>query len=137
MRFTPRGRRTHNETRLNITPMIDVVFLLLIFFIVTTTFIDPESSLDPLIKTTDAASAARYLEPQIVRVERLNNTPVYHLGELVISDQKSLTRTLSSLPREPGIFVQVTNDISVDFAVAALQAARDAGFEKVTYVPAE
>ena len=30
----------------NLTPMIDVVFLLLIFFMVTTTFLEPEESLE-------------------------------------------------------------------------------------------
>ena len=53
MRF---ARRTRPEVEVNMTPLIDVVFLLLIFFMVSTTFtkeshlsIDlPESSGDPL-----------------------------------------------------------------------------------------
>ena len=34
------------EPTLNLTPMIDVVFLLLIFFMVATTFLDPEREID-------------------------------------------------------------------------------------------
>lgn len=53
MRFARRGK---SEVDINITPLIDVVFLLLIFFVVSTTFtkethlsIDlPEASTDPL-----------------------------------------------------------------------------------------
>lgn len=33
-------RKTDDETYIDLTPMLDVVFILLIFFIVTTTFID-------------------------------------------------------------------------------------------------
>ena len=35
----PRNDRTHEEPEINITPMLDIVFIMLIFFIVTTTFI--------------------------------------------------------------------------------------------------
>ncbi len=35
-----------DELTLNLTPMIDVVFLLLIFFMVATSFIDPEKEMD-------------------------------------------------------------------------------------------
>ncbi len=34
-----RHRRTREETDINITPMLDVVFIMLIFFIVTTSFV--------------------------------------------------------------------------------------------------
>lgn len=35
----PRRHATHDEPEINITPMLDIVFIMLIFFIVTTTFI--------------------------------------------------------------------------------------------------
>ncbi|MCK4873956.1 MAG: biopolymer transporter ExbD [Phycisphaerales bacterium] len=137
MRFTPVGRRVHGEARLNITPMIDIVFLMLVFFIATTTFVDPESSLSPLIRTADSESARSFLEPQIVHVDVVDGQPTYRVGELVLHDQASLRYAIAPLPKQPGIFMHVTDRVSIDFAVAGVQAARDAGFEKVTYVPAE
>ena len=34
-----RNRKTKEETEINLTPMLDVVFIMLIFFIVTTSFV--------------------------------------------------------------------------------------------------
>ncbi len=135
MRFTPTGRRLHTEARLNITPMIDVVFLLLIFFLTTTTFLDPESFLAPLLRTSDDSAAASHLEPQIIRVDRIGGEMRYLVGEQQLGTQAELTAVIRALPKEPGIFVEATGRVTIDFAVAAMQAAHDAGFEKVTYVP--
>jgi len=44
------------ETEINITPMLDIVFIMLIFFIVTTSFIR-ETGIDP--QRPEAATAAR------------------------------------------------------------------------------
>src|SRR5690606_8777907 len=49
------SRRRHEEPELNLTPLIDVVLLLLIFFMVSTTFVDesrielqlPQASTEP------------------------------------------------------------------------------------------
>ncbi|MFU8819950.1 MAG: ExbD/TolR family protein [Gammaproteobacteria bacterium] len=47
---------TQDETEVNITPMLDIVFILLIFFIVTTSFIR-ETGIDP--QRPEAATAAK------------------------------------------------------------------------------
>lgn len=137
MRFTPQGRRLHSEPRMNITPMIDVVFLLLIFFLTTTTFLDPESLLSPLIRTSDESARAAYLQPQIIRVARVGGEVRYLVGNQRLGNQAELTAVIRELPKEPGIYIEVAGEVAVDHAVAAIQAARDAGFEKVTYVPAK
>jgi biopolymer transport protein ExbD len=47
---------TQDETEVNITPMLDIVFILLIFFIVTTSFIR-ETGIDP--QRPEAATATK------------------------------------------------------------------------------
>jgi len=47
-------KRDEDEPNLNLTPMIDVVFQLLIFFMVATTFLDPEKEIG--IELPEAAS---------------------------------------------------------------------------------
>jgi hypothetical protein len=44
---------------------------------------------------------------------------------------------ISTLPIEPGLIIRVGNEVPVGFAIAAIQIARDANFDKVTYVPAK
>ncbi len=56
------GSKRHNEVNLDITPLIDVVFLLLIFFMVSTTFLEqsdinitlPSASKQPPTKKDNA-----------------------------------------------------------------------------------
>lgn len=117
--------------------MIDVTFLLLIYFMVTVVMSEQEDRLSPLLQTRQdsTAGASSDFQVQIVEVLALDGEPRYRLGTQVYVDRPSLTEALSNLEREPGVFIQVTDVVPVGFAIAAVQAARDAGFEKVTYVP--
>ncbi|MGV6810448.1 MAG: ExbD/TolR family protein [bacterium] len=54
MNFRPRPQE---EIDVNLTPLIDVVFLLLIFFMVTTTF-DQDAAIKVALPTADNASAS-------------------------------------------------------------------------------
>lgn len=50
----------------NLTPMIDVVFLLLIFFMVTTTFLDPERQIDVELPTAESGSEAQQQPDELI-----------------------------------------------------------------------
>ena len=65
-----------------------------------------------------------------------NSTPVYQIGEVTLQSREQLANVLASLPHDPGMIIRVTDQVTVGFAIAAVQEARDAGFERVTYVPA-
>lgn len=57
------------EFTLNLTPMIDVVFLLLIFFMVATTFLDPEREIEIELPTADSATVIDHeLDELVVNV---------------------------------------------------------------------
>lgn len=133
------SRRGFNQIMLNLTSMIDVVFLLLIYFIVTMAVLTPEDHLSPTIQTENRSDAGQQndFQPQVIEVGLVDGLPGYRLGSQVLRDKGSLVDVLESLPKEPGVFVRVNRGVSVGFAAAALQAARDVGFEKVTYVPVE
>jgi biopolymer transport protein ExbD len=50
-----RRRREEEETEINITPMLDIVFIMLIFFIVTTSFVK-EPGISPRRPTAETAA---------------------------------------------------------------------------------
>jgi biopolymer transport protein ExbD len=124
--------------RLQLTSMIDVVFLLLIFFMATTTLSSPESRLSTGLQTErdDSARGADF-QAQIVEARLVEGAPAFVLGQRVFRDKAELTRTLRELPKEAGVFVRVFGDVRVEWAAAALQACEDAGFARVNYVPAK
>ena len=60
--LTPTTREQQSEYHENegdLTPMIDIVFLLLIFFILTTTFTEPEKSLRSLLSTPNGSGLGK------------------------------------------------------------------------------
>ena len=117
--------------------MIDVTFLLLVYFIVTTVFTPPEHLLSPALKVEEGTSSQREeFEPQIVIVSIQGANPAYLIGEQVLRNREQFVTVISKLPREPGIIIRVEDTVPVGFAIAAIQESRNAGFERVTYVPA-
>lgn len=130
-------KRRTGKIRLQFTSMIDVIFLLLIFFMATTTLTPPESQLPSALRAGSGAGGAADLEPQIVEAIRLEGRNVYRVGDRVLVSRLELTTVLSRLPKEGGVFVKVADDVSVNWAAGALQACEDGGFEKVNYVPPE
>ena len=66
---------------------------------------------------------------------RRGGRTVFVVGQVEVPDKDSLVALLSTLPKQGGLFVRAQNNALVSGAMAALQAARDAEFDKVTYVP--
>ncbi len=124
---------------LNLASMIDVTFLLLLYFLVTTVLARPEDRLSSSLQTRSesAAGPTSDFQPQIVDVLMLEGRPAFRLGPQVLRDKASLTSVLRPLPKSAGLFVHVFDDAPIGAVAAAFQAAKDSGFKQVTYVPEE
>jgi biopolymer transport protein ExbD len=135
---TKPNRRNVERITLNLASMIDVTFLLLIYFMVTMVIQPQEDRLSPTLQTESAegASSENDFQTQIVDVLLLDGEPTYRIGGRDCRDRASLQAVLDPLPKSVGVFVKVNAGVPVGFAVTAIQVARDAGFEQVTYVPA-
>jgi biopolymer transport protein ExbD len=119
--------------------MIDVTFLLLIYFMVTMILTPTEDRRSPTLQTrADSSSGpSSDFQPQVVEVLVVDGAPGYRIGRRVVRVRDELAEILAGLPVDPGLFVQVSDGVPVGLVATAIQLARDAGFEKVTYVPAE
>ena len=128
---------------LNMTSMIDVVFLLLIFFMVTASFVKTERNLDSAIKVNkqSASAANSFLEPAIVEIAPRQGGAgeyVYKLGGREFASQAELTRVLRQFDNKAdGAFVKVPDGAPYRMAPAAVQACKSAGFVSVSYVPVD
>ena len=116
--------------------MVDVIFLLLIYFLLTTSYTPPEARLTPALQAERVSGgAAADLQPQVIHVEFADGAPAFRLGERLFRSRQQLQDVLQRLPKEAGVFVRGDGAVPVRFAVAALQASYNAGFTRVTYVP--
>ncbi len=122
---------------LPLVSLIDVVFLLLIYFLLTSRLSEPESKLAAALQTQPkSGSGARDLVRQVVTVELDAGRVVYRVGDRRAADLAGLTGVLRTLPKDQGVIVRVSGAVTVDAIAVALQAARDAEFRRISYVPA-
>ena len=120
--------------------MIDVVFLLLIFFIVTTTFVRPEREIASAIKVNEQKSTAQNsnLEPAIIDVFRSNAQVQFRVGAVRTNDLNEIKILLNGFTnKSEGAFVRVAGDVPYEAASQAIGACRASGFESVSYLPLE
>jgi biopolymer transport protein ExbD len=135
MRLT--NRRHGSKIDLQMTSMIDCVFLLLIFFMVTSSFARTERELDTGLATeTRTVKAAGDLAPIIVEVVRGDGDFVFKVGGRQLASREELTEVLGKIENKlDGAFVRAADDAPFLMAAAAIQACKDAGFLKTTYAP--
>lgn len=140
MKLSSRKLSRSRAVELNMTTMIDVIFLLLIFFMVNSSFHLTEKNLDSSIQTQNksASKPKANLEPAIVDIVKAASGDdfVYKLGTRELKTIEELTNILRQFPNKAdGAFVRVSDDAPFGMAAGAIQACYDAEFTTVSYVP--
>lgn len=125
--------RSFTIPRLPLVALIDVVLFILMYFMLATSFSAPENRLATSLQT-DARGKSSSLIPQVLKIEPEGKSSVYKIGERSLRDQEALTRVLSLLPKDGGVFVKADGAVPVSSVALAMQACKDAGFSKVSYV---
>ena len=140
MKLSSHKIQRESRLELSMTSMIDVVFLLLIFFMVNSAFVKTERELDSGIKVDrQAAGETRSdFEPAIVEVVNSGGRAVFRLGSREFTTQVELVGVLRQFENKAdGAFVRVADDVDFEMAAAAIQACKTARFLTVSYVPLE
>lgn len=139
MKLTSRSGRHSAKIELQMTSMIDCVFLLLIFFMVTSSFQRTEREIDAATKAEKVAGkAAQDLTPAIIEIVRSRGGGpfVFRVGGRELTSRVELTDLLRQFDNKTqGAFVRAEDDAPYLLAATALQACTDAGFYKRTFVP--
>lgn len=126
MNFRPRPR---DEIGLDLTSLIDVVFLLLLFFMLTTTFVETGRLKVDLPEAGEAAAEGRQ-EQRVIEIDAQGR---YALdGEEVHIDQLAARlRPSAGGDGEGSVLVRADGRASHQDVVRALDAARAAGIRHV------
>jgi biopolymer transport protein ExbD len=129
---------------LKMTPMIDVVFLLLVFFVWTSSFELPEFDLPSAIaQPPSGGTEVRSDTPPpeafdeiVIRLDMRDAQLVIDVGGQVFADVDALGVYLAeilSLGVQPPIIVDPADQIPMAVAVQVYDAARDAGADRVLF----
>lgn len=131
MNLRPRRRE---EPEINLTPLIDVVFLMLIFFMVSTTFLR-ESDLQISLPEASVETAPEEAEPLEVTINREGS--IFLDGEaLVNSRPETVRRALRDAigerdPESVRVVVRADGAAAHRLVVTALDAAGQVGLRRV------
>lgn len=121
--------------RIPLVALIDVVLFLLLYFMMAGQLAsEGEGQLSSTL-STDKKAAPTALQAQILRVEPAPGGVAFVIGQRRATSAAELLSVLKSLPKDAGVLVRVAGEVPVEHAAAAVQACRDAGFAKVSYVP--
>jgi len=121
--------RSKSKVELNVAPLIDIVFLLLVFFMLASTFIRPESI--NLAIRAPSGVGEQSEQPILVHIDangaiRLNGLV------LTIQDLKQELLARSNLPQNNRtITVQTQDDVSVQFLVKVMDEINEAGYTDI------
>ena len=135
-----RGREEAGETEINLTPLIDVVFLLLIFFMVTTTF-SRQAEIE--IQLPEAGSAERRERPESLSIEIdadgefAVRSPGEKTARVLINRRGETLRRALRLAaagrKEITVVISADRRTPHEAVIRALDAARREGLLQITF----
>ena len=124
----------HDDVDLNITPLIDVVFLLLIFFMVSTTF-ERESE----INITLPEASEEYTDNQLDKVEIFIDAE----GRLYVNEQALVNSQLGTIRdairselfdlEDPQVIISADAKATHELVIRIMDAARQLELVKITF----
>ncbi|OYP32338.1 ExbD/TolR family protein [Rhodopirellula sp. MGV] len=124
--------RSSEDVTINLTPMIDVVFLLVIFFMVGSKFSESESAIEVSVPAVGPANPiSRVPDDRVVSLTKdgqimLNNEPVTQ--ELLV---QRLTDEFSRYPAL-SVIVRADEDTSIRHYASIALLVRQAGIKKIS-----
>ena len=129
MRRAPISHAVAEEEEINITPMLDVVFILLIFFIVTANFIK-EPGLE--VNRPDSETAEP-TENAAILIAVGNAGEIYMDGRRIDKRQvkANVVRLLAENP-QGSVVIQADEKATADTIMAVMDGAREAGVYNIS-----
>ena len=128
LRNRRQARGAGESEEINISPLIDMVFILLIFFIVTTVFVE-ETGVD--VDKPQAASAIDLEKNSILLAITGEGNVVYGGRDIGISGVRAVVRRQLQDDNMP-VIVQADKVVPTDLTVRVIDEAKLAGASKVS-----
>lgn len=128
---------SEDDVEINLTALIDVVFTLIIFFVVTTSF-NNRSALKITLPSSEASQSSPQTKPLLILIDKAGN---YYVGEtaLVRNDLSSLKEAISQqagTDKERTIVIQADAKTSHQSVITAMDAIGQLGFSRLSIATA-
>jgi biopolymer transport protein TolR len=129
-----RRRQDHLLSEINVTPMVDVMLVLVIIFIVTGQMVVSGTEVD--LPDSRASQLTSQDEPLQISVDAQQNI---YLGEELVdpagfADAMAQLALASGAPGEQRVFVRADRSLAYGNVMAIVGQIADAGFTKVAFI---
>ena len=128
MRFKNK-QYTQNDSNIDLTPLLDVSFIILIFFILTTTFTDENR----LAIEKPKASGEKISQSDVIKIIINRNNILYFQNNLI--NPKSLKkRLIKELEKRPmsSLVIEADQNSKLSIFVLVVDTAKSVGIENIT-----
>jgi len=125
--------KTHPEETAgpNLTPMIDILFLLIIFFMVGSKFTELERSIDlDVPRVSDAGALSPAPEKRVVNIHRDGRVSLGQ-NDLTLEELHSELATARAEYRDLGVLVRGDSEVPFDRVANVLNTVRQAGISEM------
>ena len=124
--------RSSDDPNVDLTPLIDVVFLLLIFFMVSTTF-NRETKIS--VDLPEASGEKLKIEKVVIEIS-IDSQGRYFVNQQLVTDNRVVTlkraiRTALKEGAEPQVIISGDKGASYEAAIRAMDAARQLGLTNI------
>ncbi|ACR14260.1 ExbD/TolR family protein [Teredinibacter turnerae] len=130
-----RKQSAEDKAEIDLTPMLDVVFIMLIFFIVTASFVKEKSLGLNVPENTDNPPPPDSESKSILIQVNANDEIFIDSRRVDIRSVRSLIAQKSAENPEGGVVVMANEQASTSTYVAIADAAREANIYNVSLVP--
>ncbi len=130
------GSRKNDESNVDLTPMLDVVFILLIFFVVTATFLS-ETAIDAASNENNDSPPEQNDDKKNILFELGPNNDIVLNGEprpVLLSQIRSNIDRLKAENPAASVIIKPNNRSNVQTLVAVMDSARQAGIQNISIV---
>lgn len=132
-----RRHRTEASLRLNLTPLIDTVFLLLIFFMMTTTF-NRQSELQIQLPETESKQESEQTEQPIrILINKKGEMAINSWETALVNDTlQTMTMALekaAGTQDNPSLLISADANAPHQSVMRALEAAQTLGYNRIGF----
>lgn len=125
------------------TPMIDVIFLLLTFFICTTSFRAPEEALPTNLLAAGTGHAELPLDPELEELEEVvvrvlweNERPRWRINDrelAELTDVREALAPLARVQRNLPVVLRAASEVPLGALIDVYDLCRQLGFERIQF----
>ena len=128
MRFKNK-QYTQNDSNIDLTPLLDVSFIILIFFLLTTTFTDENR----LAIEKPKASGEKISQSDVIKIV-INKDNILYFQNNLINPKSLKKRLIKELEKRPmsSLVIEADQNSKLSIFVLVVDTAKSVGIENIT-----